>query len=116
MVSKIKSYVEFVCKINRTDGSFVGYGERRCKILSLNLLSSPDSSGKKCTKPPALPVIVGISKFIHGKVVRRMKVLRKTRGSGLSGGHTQPLCSLEATLGVCHRNVLSIFLQKEALE
>ena len=86
MVSKIKSYVEFVCKINCTDGSFVGYGERRCKILSLNLLSSPDSSGKKRTKPPALPVIVGISKFIHGKVVRRMKVLRKTRGSGLSGG------------------------------
>ena len=61
-------------------------GERRCKILSLNLLSSPDSSGKKRTKPPALPVIVGIAKFIHGKVVRRMKVLRKTRGSGLSGG------------------------------
>ena len=46
MVSKIKSYVEFLCKINCTDGSFAGYGERRCKILSLNLLSSPDSSGK----------------------------------------------------------------------
>ena len=46
MVSKIKSYVEFLCKINCTDGSFAEYGERRCKILSLNLLSSPDSSGK----------------------------------------------------------------------
>ena len=41
MVSKIKSYVEFVCKINCTDGSFVGYGgeEMQNPITQPTLLS-----------------------------------------------------------------------------
>ena len=36
MVSKMKSYAEFLCKINYIYGGFGGDGERRCRILSLN--------------------------------------------------------------------------------
>ena len=118
MVSKIKSYVEFLCKINCTDGSFAGYGERRCKILSLNLLSSPDSSGKQRTKPPALPVIVGISKFIVScKSDEAYKGFKKKWGRwpqwwptlGCSAAARPPWVFVTG-------DALSIFFQEEPLE
>ena len=118
MVPKIKSYVEFLCKINCTDASFAGYEERRCKILSLNLFFSPDSSGKQHTKPPALPVTVGLSKSIVScKSDEAYEGFKKQWGQWAQWWPTLGCCAATRPPWVfVTGDTLSIFFQEETLE